>query len=154
MLRARISINMKLRVLTIFILLISTQITFAQHFKLTDEQLNNSTTHKLTFADTTNCGEVNGWFKSDTTNKTIFLFLQGGFVPVIFSTDSTFENKYNVYFYDFGDVGLPSDKCVIAYDNMVFDYLTIKYGKQWIRKLRKDVIGFNDWKKAYKKSRH
>ncbi len=33
---------------------------------------------------------------------------------------------------------------------MVFDYLTIVYGKKWIKEIRKDVIGLSNWKKHNK----
>src|SRR5437588_12157847 len=103
-------------------LLFTGQISFGQNRLLSDSDLNHSTASKIRFADTTTCNEVNEWVKSDIKNKTFFLFLAGGIAPVVYATDKEFENKYKVYFYDFGDTP-PDDKCLIKYNNMIFDYL-------------------------------
>lgn len=80
------------------------------------------------------------WFQHDKQHKTIFLLLQGGIAPVIYTTDEAFENKYGVYYYDFGCTA-PDKKCIIRYNQRVFEYLTSTFGKGWKKQIRKDVIG-------------
>lgn len=137
--------------LSLFLLIGIYQISLSQNRILTDDELNKSTVHKIIFEDTLTCSDVEKWIKSDISNKTIFLFLQGGLAPISYSTDRVFENKYGVYFNDFGDVGLSNEVCIKKYNNMVFEYLTKTYGKYWIHEIRKDVIGFSEWKKNNKK---
>jgi len=119
---------------------------FGQNRELTDEEYNNSTAVKMTFVNPETCEEINEWIKADFNNKNVYLFLQGGIAPVAYTTDKEFENKYGIYFYDFGCVP-PSERCVIEYNSRVFDYLTKEYGKKWKREIRNDVIGFKEWKR-------
>jgi len=141
---------MKHPLVILFLLSAICQCTYGQSRKLTDRELNESTGHKLLFADTSTCGELNKWVKSDIDNKTIFLFLRGGIAPIYISTDSIFENKFNIYYYDFGDTGPPDDKCIIMYNKQVFEYLTHNYGSIWLRTIRKDILGLSEWEKDQK----
>ena len=136
-------------ILPFIALLLTVQFSFGQNRLLSDDDLNHSTVRKIRFADTTNCDMIEEWVKSDIKNNTTFLFLVGGIAPIVYNTDKEFENKYKVYFYDFGCI-LPDDKCVIKYNSMIFDYLTTVYGKKWIKEIRKDIIGFSQWKKTNK----
>jgi hypothetical protein len=135
---------LKLKISFFFIIISS--LTFGQNRELTDKDYNNSTAAKITFANPETCEEIEEWIKSDFKKKTVFLFLQGGIVPVEYTTDKDFENKYGIYFFDFACLA-PDYKCVIEYNNRVFDYLTKKFGKKWMKKIRKDVIGFKEWKR-------
>ena len=111
---------------------------------LSDEQLNNSGATKLTFANSRNQAEQLA--NEDISNGTPFLLLAGGIAPVIIATDPEFERKYKIYFYDYGCTG-PDDKYIAAYNKVVFEHLTRKYQKSWIKEIRQDVIGLKDWKK-------
>ena len=123
------------------------QLVSGQNQKLTDDELNKSSAVKMVFADTIrNCDEMDGWVKADIGNKTVFLFLQGGIAPKIYTTDKALENKYHIYFFDFGCTA-PDYKCVLRYNNRVFEYLTNTYGKRWMKAIRKDVIGLVQWKR-------
>lgn len=126
--------------------------TFGQNRELTDEEYNNSSAIKINFANPETCEEIDEWIKFDFNNNTIFLFLQGGIAPVEYATDKDFENKYGIYVLDFGCIA-PDYKCVIEYNNRVFNYLTEKFGKKWSKKIRKDVIGFKEWKRNYKREK-
>jgi hypothetical protein len=125
---------------------LASSITFGQNRELTDDEYNNSTAGKITFVNPETCEQIDEWIKADFKNKNVYLFLQGGIAPVEYTTDKDFENKYGIYFFDFGCVP-PSEKCVIEYNSLVFDYLTKKYGKKWKREIRNDVIGFKEWKR-------
>ena len=129
-----------------FFTLTLSQFAFGQNRKLTDEEINNSTAVKIGFVETPKCDQVDELFKKDLGNKTIFLFLQGGIAPMVYTTDNAFENKYGIYFHDFGCVS-PDYNCIIKYNSKVFDYLNKTYGNKWKREIRKDVIGLKEWNK-------
>ncbi len=98
------------------------------------------------FVDTLNYDQIDLLFKKDIENKTIFLFLQSGIAPVTYTTDQNFENKYGIYFHDFGCIS-PNYNSILAYNFKTFDYLTKLYQNKWKREIRKDVVGFKEWKK-------
>ena len=84
--------------------------------------------------------------ESDIKSGTPFLLLMGGIAPVIVETDTEFEEKYGVFFYEYGCTG-PDDKMLTAYNETVFDFMTDTFGKKWMREVRKDVIGLKVWKR-------
>ena len=141
---------MKLEILSILLLISS--FTFGQNRELTDDEYNNSTVGKITFVNPKTCEQIDDWIKSDFDNNNVYLFLQGGIAPVEYTTDKNFENKYGIYFFDFGCVP-PSEKCVIEYNSKVFDYLEKTYGEKWKKEIRDDVIGFKEWKKKSRKNK-
>jgi len=130
---------------TLLILLFFTinHVAFGQNRILTDEEFNNSGPTKMTFIEM--CDEVDSLFKADLKKRTLFLLLQGGIAPVVITTDKPFENKYQVYYYDFG-CNAPNLECVKTYNEFIFDHLTKLYGNKWEKKIRKDVIGLKEWK--------
>ena len=129
----------------LLILLVFTinQVAFGQNRILTDEEINNSGPTKMTFVE--NCEEVKKLFKADLKKQTLFLLLQGGIAPVVIMTDKSFENKYQVYYYDFGCIA-PNLECVKAYNEFVFDHLTQLYGNKWKKEVRKDDLGLKERK--------
>jgi len=135
---------------TLFLALIY-QNSSAQVKKITDILLNKSTFNKIRFEDPARCDSIEKWAKSDIDNQTVFLFIQSGIAPVLYKADSIFENKYGVYFADFGDVSIADESCIVKYDFLIFNYLTAKYSNRWTKEIRKDVIGFKDWKKKRRK---
>ncbi|WP_221417950.1 hypothetical protein, partial [Fulvivirga kasyanovii] len=108
------------------------------------EQLNNSGPSKLTFV--TDINKAAELAKLDIQNGIPFLLLKGGIAPTVIGTDPEFEKKYEIYFYEYGCTG-PEHEIIIAYNEMIFDFLTMKYGKEWLKEVRKDVIGLKNWKK-------
>ncbi len=88
--------------------------------------------------------------KQDINNESCFLFLPPSGAPIFVLEDTEFEKKYDLHFYDPGCTG---SKYYVSYNNVVFDYLYMKYGEKWIDEIRKDVIGLESWKKTlnYKK---
>ena len=95
--------------------------------------------------DFTVCLDIEKAFKSDSMNGNIFLLLQGGIVPVVNVTDKHFEQKYEVHYFDFGCIS-PNDDCIKKYNFQVLDYLNSNHPKEWKNEIRKDVIGFKEWK--------
>lgn len=70
----------------------------------------------------------------------IRLLLQSGEAPVVYLEDRAFENKYKVIYHDYGCIGEPRT-CMLQYNRTIFAYLDQKFGRQWRREVRKDVIG-------------
>lgn len=83
--------------------------------------------------------------KQDIENGIPNIFLKSGIAPVVFSTDSIFENKYKVIYNEQGCSGAEKE-LVQLYNHEIFDYLFTKYGKEWILEIRQDVIGLKAWK--------
>ncbi len=78
--------------------------------------------------------------ETDIKKKKPRLLLIGSIAPMIYKNQGEFEKKYNIEYYDFGCTP-PSEECVIQYNKTVFEYLDKKYGQNWRKEVRKDVIG-------------
>ena len=124
------------------VLCISVVNTHAQ--KLSDEQLNASGAVKIYYVENIENAELLA--KTDIENKVPFIFIHGGIAPVHYTTDKSFMEKYSVYYEDFGCVA-PEYKFVNAYNRVVFKLLDEKFGKKWRSEIRKDVIGFKEYRK-------
>ena len=116
----------------------------AQSQNITDSQINSSAAAKIMFV--TNVTEARLSAKKDIESKTPFLFTPGGIAPIIYPNDKEFERKYLVYFYDFGCIA-PDEEIMIEYNKIVFDLLDSKFGKNWRREIRPDVLGFKEFRK-------
>lgn len=68
------------------------------------------------------------------------LLLQSGIAPVVYTTDSAFQKKYNLSYYDYGCIG-ELRTCMQQYNLTIFTYLDKTYGRMWRKEARKDVIG-------------
>jgi hypothetical protein len=93
----------------------------------------------------TTINEARELAKTDIENNMPFLLLRSGIAPVVFSADSAFESKYNVYYYEDGCTG-PDYSLTEEYNFVVLDHLQKTYGKEWKRKIRKDVVGYKKWR--------
>ena len=76
--------------------------------------------------------------------KLYFYFFKAEQCQYYIFGNKTFEDKYNIKFYEQGCIG---SNCAKEYNEIIFDYLFKKYGKKWTKQIRKDVIGFKNWKK-------
>lgn len=122
---------------------IQTLFVFGQSRILTDDDYNKSGAIKLKLVTTKT--EAIELAKYDIEKGTPFIFLQSGIAPVVYTTDSVFENKFKVYFYEQGCVG-PDNELMKEYNYVIFNYLADTYGKKWRREIRKDAIGLRQWK--------
>jgi hypothetical protein len=111
-----------------------------------DYKYNTSGASKTTITD--NCFDVKNYAEADIKNNTIFIFLQGGIDPIIYSTDKEFEKKHNIHF---NDLGCIVSKCAETYNHYIFDHLYKTFGEKWMKTIRKDTLGFKSWKKNNKK---
>jgi len=99
-----------------------------------------------------NCENAKIIADQDIEKQKIKIFIIGGIAPAVYSTDLDFEKKYQVSYYDFGDLAAKGE-CIFNYNAKVFEYLIEKYGKIWKREIRKDVYGLKKWKKKKKKKK-
>ena len=97
------------------------------------------------------CNSINPIVEEDIKNERVFIFLNGGASPIRFSTDESFEKKYNIYFYEQGCI---NSLCAESYNMIIFDYLKKAYGKKWMKEIRDDAVGFKKWKKLNRKQRN
>ncbi|WP_406684352.1 hypothetical protein N1F78_01075 [Seonamhaeicola sp. MEBiC1930] len=119
-------------------------VIFSNIGELSDEQLNNSGASKLTFIS--DWKEAKKMAELDIQNGIPFLLLAGGIAPTIIATDPEFEKEYGIYFYEFGCTG-PENELIIAYNQVIFEYLNKEHGKIWKKEVRNDVVGFKEWRK-------
>lgn len=123
---------------------------FGQVVKLTEAEIGNAGPSKLIFATPTNarCEAAGQLAEKDIANNLPFICLAGGIAPmVIVPSDSQFEEKFQVHYYEYGCS--PADSvCIVAYNSHVFTYLSDRYGTRWIKLVRKDAVGLKEWKKS------
>ena len=125
---------------SIYLLLLISNFCFSQN--KSDNTYNNSDASKVHFID--DCLKAEEFAYNDIKNNTIFIFLQSGEAPTVYSLDKTFEKKYNVNFNEQGCIG---SKCAEAYNQIIFDYLYKTYGNKWMKEIRKDILSYKHWKK-------
>ncbi|CAD0003426.1 MULTISPECIES: FEKKY domain-containing protein [Flavobacterium] len=123
-------------------------LSYGQENILSDEQLNLSGASKVEFADGDD--EIRKLAKSDIENHTPFLLLRGGMNQLISPSDQEFERKFKIYFFNYGCIA-PSEAVESIYNQVVFEFLYLKYGKKWMKEIRKDISGFKKFKKAIQK---
>ena len=87
---------------------------------------------------TKNCTEVASLAQKDIDDNKISIFVQGGIAPMVYKSDGVFEKKYELQYFDLGCIG---NNCAEVYNQTIFDYLTKTHGKNWIKTIRKDVVG-------------
>ena len=132
---------MKSTIITILLLTVSIP-SFGQTKELTNDDYNSSGAIKLIFE--TEISRAQELAKKDIEKGIPFLLMQGGIAPVIYSTDSVFENRFKAYYFEQGCMG-PDYELMKAYNIEIFKFLDKEYGKEWRRTIRKDVIGFKKW---------
>ncbi|WP_147920556.1 hypothetical protein [Pontibacter qinzhouensis] len=110
---------------------------------MTDADINNSGAIKLVFVTTVD--EARELAKKDIKKNMPFLLLRSEIAPVVYNTDSAFENKYSVYYYEDGCTG-PDYRLTEEYNFVILDHLQKTYGKEWMRKIRTDVVGYKKWR--------
>jgi hypothetical protein len=140
----------------LFLTILSTIILPGAYSQSTNEIIDSSfanselpTYARLKFLNGEDCKTAVLIAKQDIKQETILLLIVGGIGPIEYTTDKAFQEKYSLIYHDYGDLAAPKD-CIIKYNREIFNYLTERYGKAWIREARKDVYGFKEWKKKKK----
>ena len=135
--------KMKSTIITI-LLLTGPILSFGQAQELTSDDYNNSGAIKLIFE--TEISRAQDLAKKDIEKGIPFLLIRSGVAPVVYTTDSVFENRFKVYYYELGCTG-PNYELMIAYNIEIFKFLDKEFGKEWRRSIRKDIIGFKKWER-------
>jgi hypothetical protein len=93
-----------------------------------------------TFEVVPNCKFDGETAKSEWENKSAKLYLIGSIAPIANSKkDKKFEKKYNIQYYDFGCTPDPLE-CIIEYNKEILKLMESKYGDEWKKEIRKDVV--------------
>jgi len=74
------------------------------------------------------------------------LLLASGIVPTVYNNQHKFERKYKVSYYEYGCVA-PAHECMVQYNRIIFEYLDKKFGKDWRKDVREDIVGYKKWKR-------
>lgn len=135
-----------MRKTTTFILLLAI-VSYGQENLLSDEIINASGANKIEFADGDE--EIQNLAKSDIEKQIPFLLLRGGMNQFVSHLDEKFEKKYKVYFYNYGCLA-PSEKVESIYNEIIFEFLFFKYGKIWMKEIRRDIPGLKEFIKRKK----
>lgn len=99
--------------------------------------MNPDTTLTITFPMRNKEGAI-----ADIEKGEIKLFLPGGLIGAPrLANDSTFQDKYQLQFIFLGCTRWPSDNFE-EYNKETFKYLDKKYGNEWRKEIRNDVIGY------------
>lgn len=78
--------------------------------------------------------------------------LQGGIAPVAYIGQEKFKEKFGVDYEDFGCITHCSKSQMEEYNTVIMDYLTAKFGNEWLKHIRKDVPGLSKYgNDAFKK---
>ncbi len=81
--------------------------------------------------------------ETDWKNGKAKLLLFGSIAPIgNTSSDSRFEKKFGIEYYDFG-CEPPISECIKMYNQRIFELMDKKYGMKWRKKVRKDVEYLN-----------
>lgn len=75
------------------------------------------------------------------------LLLQGSIAPVVYIGQDKFKKKYGVDYYDFGCMAYCSEYQMKVYNIAIMDWLYSRYGDKWLKDIREDVPGLNEWQK-------
>ena len=95
---------------------------------------------RKTFEVVANCDFDGETAKSEWENKSAKLYLIGSIAPIANSKkDKKFEKKYNIQYYDFGCTPDPLE-CIIEYNKEILKLMESKYGDEWKKEIRKDVV--------------
>ncbi|HEX8348512.1 MAG TPA: hypothetical protein VF598_01000, partial [Hymenobacter sp.] len=125
-------------------------VAFGQESRAIDAQTSIPALTQLLFVPSVDCATQGSRLAEDDLAKGApILLLQSGISPAVYTADNAFEQKFGVRYFDEG-CSAPSRECMIAYNARVFKYLQRNYAKAWWKEVRKDVIGFKEWKKSAK----
>lgn len=108
------------------------------------DDFNNSGLIQLTFISSE--ADAVQLAKYDLERGTPYINLQGGISPKFYKSDSVFEKTFHVFYFEHGCTS-PVYEFMEVYNFVIFNHLSATYGNKWMKKIRKDAIGFKVWKK-------
>ncbi|MFC5269068.1 hypothetical protein [Adhaeribacter terreus] len=141
------------RLLCFLFSLILSQICLAQESLLSQDAkydsiiLSSSMPNHAKLRLISKCNEAaKNFAQQDIKNDSAFIYVLGGIAIIEYTTDEAFEKRYNVRFHSYG-CNSAQQQCLINYNWLIFDYLETKFGKIWRKEIRKDAVGFKEWKR-------
>ncbi|MBU6120840.1 FEKKY domain-containing protein [Hymenobacter siberiensis] len=139
-----------MKTLGAIVFLLTPVLGYSQEIRLTGAQLDVPGHNQLLFVSIADC-EKEGirLAENDMAKGAYFLLLQSGLGPVVYASDKIFEQKFGVQYFEEG-CSAPSKECMMAYNARIFRYLQRNYAKTWWESIRKDTVGFKEWKKSIK----
>ncbi len=81
-----------------------------------------------------------------TDSPTIYVI--GGNTSEITKEDLAFAKKYGIQFHDFGSIVPENIEKYEKLNTHVFNQLNALFGEQWQKEIRKEILGFEKWKKT------
>lgn len=139
----------KMKFKLIFFLFIIQSILISGHSTVISDDIYNKSSKRSLISAITKERTIK-FAKLDIENGIPNIFLKSGIAPIVFSTDSIFENKYVIKYNEEGCGGADIELAKL-YNHEIYDYLLIKYGKDWILEIRQDAIGLKAWKRKNNK---
>jgi len=85
-------------------------------------------------------------FQRDLENDKIQLYFIGGIASRVTDKDAKFVANYHIAYHDFGCTPPPSLSDYAAYNVHVLNHLAEKFGNDWEKDIRKDILGWEKWK--------
>lgn len=85
--------------------------------------------------------------KQDIKSNKVTLYILGGIAARVYKEDGAFCRKFKIGFHDFGCLAPLNLDFYSEYNQLVFDYLNEQYGTDWQKEIRKDILGWEKWKK-------
>jgi hypothetical protein len=133
-----------MKYLAIFLFVFIAYQGVGQSLSFADKKANESSVEKLLFADS--LSQVIRLAKKDIASGAPYLLLRSGISPIVYPSDSIFEQSYKIRYFEWGCTG-PDQELLLAYNQVIFSYLEKESGRKWEHAIRKDVIGYKAWKK-------
>lgn len=125
----------------LFLSLVFSFSVFAQSDKVQEKFINVS---QINGAKELTCNQIEELAKSDI-EKGFIIILHGNRTQAITNeTDHNYEKNYSLSFFGLGCM-TPSYDCIKKYNWVMFDYLKVKYGNDWLKKTRNDLVGLDEW---------
>ena len=86
-------------------------------------------------------------FEQDIKYNRVSLYILGGITASVYKGDAEFQQKYKITFYDFGCLAPSNIDFYKEYNKIVFEHLNKQYDTEWQDEIRKDILGWLEWKK-------
>lgn len=76
------------------------------------------------------------------------IYIVGGIASVITKEDLAFAKKYEIQFHDFGCIVPENIERFEKLNAQVFNQLNALFGNDWQKEIKKEILGFEKWKKT------
>jgi hypothetical protein len=83
--------------------------------------------------------------QKDIADNKVQLYILGGIASHTYPGDDAFEAKFEISYHDFGCLAPVNMDFYSEYNFLVLKHLTNKYGTEWEKDIRKDIMGWSKW---------